>query len=273
MCRWLGYSGAPLYLDELLFKPKRSLIQQSLQARGGSTTNGDGFGIGWYGEKEEPGLFKALRPAWNDANLRSIAAQVRSPLFLAHVRAATGSAIQRTNCHPFQHGRWLFVHNGEIRGFRDIRRDLVLSVDPALFPEIEGTTDTEVMLHLALTLGLETEPVAAMERMVGLVEEIGGRHGVEHPISMTVGITDGDRIFAFRYSSERASFTLYHSVSMQALRELDPGADKFSDDARLVVSEPLTELSSEWIEIPESSALVVEAGEVELQGFTPIPPD
>ncbi len=269
MCRWLAYSGAPIYLEELLFKPRRSLIEQSLKARGGSTTNGDGFGVGWYGAEEAPGLYKSVRPAWNDANLRSISSHVRSGLFLAHVRATTGSPVQRSNCHPFQHGRWLFAHNGEIRGLRDLKRDLVLAVDPVFFPEIEGTTDTEIMFYLALTLGLEADPVGAVARMAGLVEHLGRRQGIEHPIVMTVGVSDGERIFAFRYSSDRQSHTLYHSESMEALHDLDPATRKFSDDARLVVSEPLTELSTEWVEIPESTSVIVDRGEVSLQPFSP----
>ena len=128
------------------------------------------------------------------------------------------------------------------------------------------------MFYLAWTFGLEADPVGAMERTVGLVEEIGGRHGIEHPVQMTVGITDGRRIYAFRYSSERNSYTLYHSMSMEALHELDPATRRFSDDARVVVSEPLTDLSDYWVQIPESTAVLVEDGVVEMVPFAPAPP-
>lgn len=272
MCRWLAYSGESIHLEELLLKPERSLIEQSLQARGGTTTNGDGFGVGWYGDAETPGLYKSVRPAWNDSNLLNMAAHLSSPLFVAHVRATTGTPIQRSNCHPFQHGSWLFMHNGEIRGFHDIKREIVLEVEPALFPEIEGTTDTEIMFYLAWTFGLEEDPVGAMERTVGLVEAIGERHRIEHPMQMTVGITDGRRIYAFRYSSEGKSYTLYHSMSMEALHELDPSTQRFSDDARVIVSEPLTDLSDYWVQIPESTAVLVENGDVEMMPFVPAPP-
>ena len=70
------------------------------------------------------------------------------------------------------------MHNGYIGDLHEVRRDLILAIDPALFPEIEGTTDTELLFHLALTYGLETDPPAAMARAVGLVEEIGRRRGV-----------------------------------------------------------------------------------------------
>ena len=118
MCRWLAYSGSPILLEELLSKPAHSLIDQSMHARqGATTTNGDGFGVGWYLDGRTPGVFRAVGPAWSDRNLRELASHVASPLFMAHIRASTGTAVQETNCHPFRHGRWLWVHNGLIREF------------------------------------------------------------------------------------------------------------------------------------------------------------
>jgi len=97
MCRWLAYSGAPVLLEEVLFKTDHSLIDQSLHASDlSNTTNGDGFGVGWYGKRDVPGVYKDIRPAWNDNNLQALAAQIESPMFLAHVRATTGSPVQRT---------------------------------------------------------------------------------------------------------------------------------------------------------------------------------
>jgi predicted glutamine amidotransferase len=123
MCRFLAYHGEPILLEQLIASPSHSLIKQSQHAAEGKTeTNGDGFGVGWYGERPEPGLYRELRPAWSDENLWSICAQVRSKLFFAHVRAATGTATTRANCHPFALGRFMFMHNGQIGGYRTIRR-------------------------------------------------------------------------------------------------------------------------------------------------------
>ena len=69
------------------------------------------------------------------------------------------------------------MHNGLIREFARVRRELVLAVDDSLFLSIEGTTDSELMFYLALTFGLEDDPVAAVERMVGFVEQTGRRNG------------------------------------------------------------------------------------------------
>lgn len=81
--------------------PNHSLIAQSMQsAEAKVNTNGDGFGIGWYAHNAEPGLYRDTQPAWGDENLLSITKQVKSSLFFAHVRASTGTATSRPNCHP-----------------------------------------------------------------------------------------------------------------------------------------------------------------------------
>jgi glutamine amidotransferase len=272
MCRWLAYSGTPIRLDELLIKRERSLIDQSLHARlGATTTNGDGFGVGWYEDGQPPRTYRSTHPAWNDRNLRELAAGISSPLFLAHIRASTGTAIQETNTHPFRYGQWLWMHNGAIREFTRVKRDLLLAVDSSLFPSIEGTTDSECMFFLALTFGLADDPIAAVERMVGLVAETGRAHGVEHPIQMTIATSDGRSTWAFRYSSEGDSRSLYFSTRMDTLKELYPDSelDWLSDETRVIVSEPLGDLPGAWNQVPESSVCIVQPGNDELRSFTP----
>jgi glutamine amidotransferase len=273
MCRWLAYSGSPVLLDELLYKPEHSLIVQSLHSTlGAETTNGDGFGVGWYGAQATPGVFRGTEPAWNDRNLRELAMHVVSPLVFAHIRASSGSAVQQTNCHPFRRGRWLWMHNGLLRGFAAVRRDLALSVAPALYHEIEGSTDSELLFYLALTFGLEDDPPGAVERAVGLVEATGREHGVEHPIQMTVATSDGERLWAFRYSSEGQSRSLFHSTDVRTLRHQypdNPVLHKVSDESRLVVSEPLGDLKGAWREVPEATCVVISAGRDELRPFIP----
>ena len=273
MCRWLAYSGSPVLLERLLYAPAHSLIDQSLHAKlGAETTNGDGFGVAWYGTGSIPAVYHSVAPAWNDRNLRELAGHVTSSLVFAHVRASTGGAVQQTNCHPFRHGRWLWMHNGFIGDFAHVKRDLVLEIDADLYPEIEGSTDSEVFFHLALTLGLEEDPPAAVERAVGVIEEIGRKHGVEHPIQMTVATTDGERTYAFRYSSEGRSRSLFFSTDLARLRTLHPVTPflaELGEDTRLVVSEPLSDLSDAWNEIPESSWGVIQPGPDELHPFQP----
>jgi glutamine amidotransferase len=274
MCRWLAYSGSPVLLEELLYGPKNSLIVQSLHSQmGAEETNGDGFGVGWYGAQETPGVFHSMEPAWNDRNLRELSGHINSGLVFAHIRASTGSPVQHTNCHPFRHGRWLWMHNGLITDFHKTKRDLVLAIDPSLYPEIEGTTDSEVLFHVALTFGLEDDPPAAVARAIGLVEATGRDQGIEHPFQGTIATTDGERIWAFRYSSERKSRSLFFSTNVLTLRELYPENEllrNLSDEARIVVSEPLgDELPGAWNEVPEGSYGVIQPGQDELRPFIP----
>jgi len=202
MCRWLAYTGSPIVLSEVLYTPVHSLIDQSLHSRmGAETTNGDGFGIGWYDEREKPGRFRNTEPAWNDANLREIADHIKSRLFFAHIRAAVGSPVQQTNCHPFRHENWLWMHNGFVDGVADYKRNLAFAVAPGLYSQIAGTTDSELMFYLALTFGLRENPTQAIAKAVGFVEEEGRKAGVRFPFQGTIATTDGTTIWAVRYSS------------------------------------------------------------------------
>jgi predicted glutamine amidotransferase len=276
MCRWMAYSGDPVLAADLLFRPVHSLIDQSLHSRmGATTTNGDGFGIGWYGEGAEPAVFKSMEPAWNDANLREVAGQIRTPLMFAHIRASTGTPVQRSNCHPFRHGQWLWMHNGALRGFHETKRDLLLAVDPALYPDIEGSTDSEALFFLAITFGLKDDPFGAVERAVGFVEKVGHEHGIEHPVQMTLATSNGESVWVFRYSSEHESRSLFFSTEVTALRRLHPELevlDTLGDEARLIVSEPLRDLEGAWNEVPESSAGVIQPGQDEVRPFNPVAP-
>jgi glutamine amidotransferase len=273
MCRWLAYYGSPIPIEELLYKPAHSLIDQSMHARlGATTTNGDGFGVGWYSDVETPATFRGTGPAWNDQNLRELASHIRSPLFLAHIRASTGTPVQQSNCHPFRYERWLWMHNGLISGFRTLKRDLALAVDPDLYPWIEGSTDSELMFFLALSFGLRDDPPVAVERMVGFVEDTARRAGVECPVQMTVATTDGERLWVFRYSSQHLSRSLYFSTNVETLRMLhpeNPNLALVSDETRIVVSEPLGDLPGAWNEVPESCFGVIQPGKDEVHPFSP----
>jgi predicted glutamine amidotransferase len=277
MCRWLAYSGSPVLMEDLLYKPAHSLVDQSLHARlSGETTNGDGFGVGWYGTGDGPGVYHCVEPAWNERNLRDLAAHTISPLVFAHIRASTGAPVQKTNCHPFRFGDWLWMHNGSIRSFDQVKRPLVLAVDPSLYPFIDGSTDSETLFYLALSFGLEDDPPTAVARAIGLVEAVGSAHGVANPMQATIATTNGEQMWVFRYSSEHDSVSLFFSTRVETLRALYPGNPLFEtvDPAtRLVVSEPLGDLPGAWQTVPESSYGIVGGGEDSLHPFSPVSPE
>jgi glutamine amidotransferase len=278
MCRWMGWLGQPVLLEELLFKTQHGIVDQSLHSRmGAETTNGDGFGAGWYGVGEGPGVYRSVSPAWSDVNLRELAAHVESPLFLAHVRAAIGSPVQQTNCHPFRHGRWLFLHNGYIAEFHALRRDVMYAVAPELFSMVQGSTDTEAVFALALTLGLEEEPLRAMELTIGMIEDLARQRGIEDPVQGTFGISDGETLWAVRYASSGKARTLFVSADVEAIRRLhldNPRLQRLGHDDRLIVSEPFADLPGVWDPVPEATALTVQRGGVlEHVPFRPRVPD
>lgn len=271
MCRWLAYSGSAIRLHDLLFEPKDNLIDQSLSSRSAETpTNGDGFGVGWYDKHPQPGLFRSIRPAWNDFNLRDLARHIESPLFLAHVRATSLATVQETNCHPFRYKHWLFVHNGEIFEIEKFRRELMLAVAPEYFENILGSTDSELMFHLALTFGLENNPVKAMSKMVGFVEATGKKFGVDESVWMTVGLSDGKHLWAFRYASDGNAPTLYHSKNTDELVAINPALKgRWSATSRCVVSEPVGKFREMWSEVPQGSCVYVNEGVCEISRFAP----
>jgi predicted glutamine amidotransferase len=255
MCRWAAYRGDPLYLEELVSSPAHSLIEQSHCAtRAKTATNGDGFGIAWYGERPEPGRYRDILPAWSDCNLKSIARQIRSPLFLAHVRAATGGGTRRDNCHPFVHDVWSFQHNGQISNFDRLRRPMEAMLDDGLFQARSGTTDSELIFLLALQFGLATDPIAAMAETVSFVEGLSIRLTGSALVRFTAAFSDGKSLYAVRYATDRKAPTLYAS----------PVGSGYC-----LVSEPLNDDVDAWAEIPDGSAVLIDGTGVHVTAFQP----
>jgi predicted glutamine amidotransferase len=257
MCRWLAYGGPQLSLEELLFKPRNSLIRQSLAAtRSIVPTNGDGFGVGWYGALPMPGIFRDTLPAWNDANLRSLSEQITSRLFFAHVRASTGTSTSRENCHPFRRGNLMFMHNGQIGGFSRIRREIEQLIPDELYRDRLGTTDSEAFFLLACGNGLTVDVPGALTKTIGQILRVMDRARVAEPFRMTAAVSDGRSIYALRYSSDAKSPTLYYGTG-STVEIRDDAAVRFTpgDAAVLVLSEPLDESPDGWIDIPEAHIL------------------
>jgi glutamine amidotransferase len=252
MCRLAAYLGEPLYLEELIAKPRHSLLRQSLRAEESKVqTHGDGCGIGWYGEREEPGVYREAVPAWGDDNLLALSQTLRSRLFFAHVRAATAGASSRQNCHPFRHGRFLFMHNGQIGGYATLRRTLEGRLPDDLYAARRGGTDSELLFLLAMArlregLGLREAMLAVVDETVALMHE----RGVEQPLRFAATLTDGQRLHVFRLASDGKPPSLY-------LRRCGTGT--------IVASEPLCDDESGWQALPAGSALTLDAAGRRLQ--------
>lgn len=246
MCRWLAYSGPSVYLEDFLFKPENSLIDQSLHARKGATmTNGDGFGIGWYGQQDMPGLYRDTLPAWNDCNLRSLSHQIQSELFLAHVRASTGAATSRYNCHPFQYENWLFMHNGQIGEFDRIHRRLDILIPEELYPFKLGNTDSEIIFLLLIKNGLLQDVKTAVLKTIAEVENAMADMGITEAFRFSACISDGKTVYAPRYSNDESPPTVFWCEN---------------DGRLLTASEPLVISEANWCKVPPNEMLVFEDG-------------
>jgi predicted glutamine amidotransferase len=212
MCRFVAYIGEPVFLDELICRPAHSLLNQSLRSEQAKTrTNGDGFGIGWYGEGSDPGVYREVMPAWSDENLLSLARTLKSHLFFAHVRAATGTPIARQNCHPFRHGPWLFMHNGQIGGYAHLRRALEARLPDALYAARKGATDSELLFLLALAR-IEQQGADVHEAMRATLDEtmaLMRAQGVAAPLRFSAALTDGRQLYVFRCASDDEPPSLY----------------------------------------------------------------
>ncbi len=247
MCRWIAYKGRPIYLDALVATPERSLIAQSMcAAEAKVSTNGDGFGVGWYGERDVPGLYREVRPAWSDENLKSLCFQVRSSLFFAHVRASTGPATARANCHPFSVGRHMFMHNGQIGNYCAIKRRLDALIPDDLYHHRAGTTDSEALFLSAFAHGLTDDPVAAMSATLASVVRLMTEARIQEPLRATFALTDGKDIYAFRWSSDGCAPSLYWRQTEHDL---------------MVVSEPLDRERASWREVPQNCVLIARGNE------------
>ena len=246
MCRWIAYRGETTALEHYVTTPAHSLISQSIQAlESTASINGDGFGLGWYGIHPEPGLYREIRPAWSDENLRHLCRHLQSHLFFAHVRAATGTPITRPNCHPFACGRWLFMHNGSIGGWSRLRRQVEALIPDELYLARIGTTDSEAIFLAIMGAGIES-PVAATERILARLTDFVNQNGDGDRLRFTAALSNGRDLYAFRYAVNDRANTLYYRESKQVI---------------VIVSEPLDRDRRNWVSVPENRVLVASAGE------------
>ncbi len=218
--------------------------------------NADGFGLAWYGERQRPGVFRDIRPAWSDENLLSIAHQIRSRLFMAHVRASPGTATTRANCHPFVVEHRLFMHNGQVPGWEKLRRRVESSIPDALFQHRAGTTDSEALFLLMLANGLADDPRQAAATTLAFVEDEMQRAGITEPLKMTAAMSDGENLTVIRYSTDANPPTLYTKTCCPA-------------GGTLVVSEPLDNIRDGWTAVPAQSFVTVSQTGVDIVPFTP----
>lgn len=268
MCRFTLYMGEPIRLSSLLVEPEHSLIRQSTHSREREEPlNGDGFGVGWYAAdpRLEPAVFRSITPAWNNRNLVNLARVVSSGCILAHVRAATqSSGVNEANCHPFRFRNHLFMHNGDVGNFRQVRRAMLASVRDEAFDNVYGSTDSEHVFALVIDEMLRSPTwIDAGERLAGALQgairrvvELVGKHGQNEPSYLNCALSDGQNAVVSRFSNDpnEAPESLYFYSG-----GIYPALDGRVARSVIVSSERLTE-DPAWREIPPNHMVIVRAG-------------
>ena len=274
MCRFLCYRGPEILLSDLLYQPHNSLILQSYRSKERKEPlNGDGFGVGWYAPETSatPCVFTSITPAWSNENLRSLSEHVKSSCFFAHIRAASpGMKVSELNCHPFQHGRYLWMHNGTIEGFWQIRRQLRDSLPDHLYNMIEGTTDSEhaFAVFLARLGQADCEKTVsdigrALVRTVAQLEVWTAEAKSEKPSYYNFAVTDGRSIAALRYVSDPniEPASLYFAANKKY--ECQNGICQLvdcdqSERAVVIASERVSEDIDHWTRVAPNHLLTVD---------------
>lgn len=273
MCRLLAYIGTPVIIDKLLYQPKNSLVNQSINAREiEEPLNGDGFGIGWYVPElhEEPVTFVSVHPAWSNRNLRNLAPKIQTECFIAHVRAASVGEVSESNCHPFQYKNLLMMHNGGVENFSRIKRSLRAMLSDELYNWIKGQTDSEhlfaaMLNHLLRDSGTAVTPEAVMdafEKMFTELKKMMNDHNITEPAYLNMVVTNGKFFVGTRYVTDpkEEPLTLYHSEGGRYVVEdgiSQMVAPEDDDQAVLIVSEKLTD-AEYWTPIPNNHFVVVD---------------
>jgi predicted glutamine amidotransferase len=257
----------------LLYRPKNSLILQSYKSKERKEPlNGDGFGIGWYAPQNSPTpcVFNSITPAWSNDNLQRLSEHTKSPCFFAHIRAASpGMKVSELNCHPFQSGRYLWMHNGTIEGFQQIRRRLRESLPDHLYNTIEGTTDSEHAFAVFLNLLGDTdgqqsarEIGKALVSTVTQLERWTAEVRSAAPSYYNFAVTDGRNLAAIRYVSDPTvePASLYYAADRKY--QCVNGSCQFADchpseKSIVIASERLSDNDSDWQRVAPNHLLIV----------------
>jgi predicted glutamine amidotransferase len=266
--------GTPIIIDKILYQPKNSLVNQSINAREiEEPLNGDGFGIGWYVPEvnSEPVTFVSVNPAWSNRNLKNLAPKIQTPCMIAHVRAASVGEVSESNCHPFQYKNLLMMHNGGVEEFSKIKRRIRQPLSDELYNWIKGQTDSEhifafmlneLLANPALIINQESI-IAALEKTFLALKQMMKEEGITEPAYLNMLVTNGEFFVATRYVSDEAEdpLTLYHSeggryVVEDGISQLIAPED--DDHAVLVVSEKLTD-DNHWTLIPKNHFVTVDS--------------
>ena len=179
MCRLFGFRSV------IQSQVHRSLVSADNALCNLSEQHPDGWGVAYYVEGT-PHLTRSAITAFSDRVFQRVSGVVASETVVAHVRKATQGTLSVLNCHPFQHGRWVFAHNGDVPNFAELREELLAEVSPRLRRYILGETDSEVLFFLVLTQLLRYGTLSSAFRLEDVV------NSVTHALALVRRLCDAD---------------------------------------------------------------------------------
>jgi predicted glutamine amidotransferase len=290
MCRALIYLGQPVLLDNLLFQPESSLVNQVYMPRELHMLNLAGFGmIAWDGRThrpERPFRYATTALPVFDRNLKALAEKLTPECVIAHVRGvaySTAAKVSHLNTHPFCFDGCAvaLAHNGDLYRFDEMKRDLLDYVRPEIARHISGSTDSEWIYALILSqlddpLGSPDGPelLDAVRRSLAIIRDVRARHAIAISSSVNLFIATGQRVLGVRYCFD---FGCYRSEGPELVHEANLsylslwyttgrdfgrhegewkmiGGEQMADSL-IIASEPLTRNQATWLEVPEYSAV------------------
>ena len=290
MCRVLAYLGEPISLQHVLFESDSSLVRQSYSPRMMNTfLNLAGFGMAAWAPKsvrpDDPFVYRTSTLPAFDPNLRALAGKLAPTCLIAHVRGVTygeREVVGPSNLHPFRFpdAKVALAHNGHLREFRSMRYDLIKHIRPELAQRIEGTTDSEWIYALVLSLlddphGAPDLPELAEATVSALrvLREVRARHEIDTSSPVNLFLTTGEALVATRFSFDYGWYpeddtmletdlpyvSLWYTVG-GSYSERDGASRMIGDEVRslLIASEPLTVDISTWLEVPEYSVIMAQ---------------
>ena len=215
MCRLVAYlGGAETTLSSLVLEPEHSLLVQSYapEEMMSGVVNADGFGVGWYApwSGEEPAVYRSGAPLWADRSFAGLAGKIRSSSVFAAVRSATpGLPAEESGVPPFASGRFAFMHNGAIDGFRHgPMRALRGSLGDESYAGLLGVTDSETVFAVALDRLAEGAGLGeALEETVRRVSKVCADLG--RRATLNLALTDGRGLALVRHSTKGPGNSLY----------------------------------------------------------------
>ncbi len=239
MCRVLAYIGPEIPLESLLLKPENSLINQSLDPERHPLLQLAGWGFGAWSEHllkpEAPLLYRRPMPAFYDDNADGMIPSLQASTMLAHVRAAaynSQTVLADENCHPFSYKEtpWIVAQNGDLPNWKILQRELLPHCADTYLDQMRGTTDTEFLYVLLLSLlksDSDEDVQQAFEKMLGLIVQAMKKLDLVELTKLKMALVAPGRIIGVNFGSGHQGET-DPAGDWRELRKSGPGTDDYA---------------------------------------------